>query len=209
MDLTSFFKSLELTGIATGIRNSLYYFPMLEATHVIGLSIVFGTILIVDLRLLGVASRQRKFDHLSEDLMKWTWAAFILVAITGGLMFTTNARVYAHNTAFLIKLCLLAVAGINMMVFHLTAERSIGRWDRQAAPPIGKAAAALSLALWVAVVCAGRIVGFTTTGMQAKEQAPPPSTTNFDDFLTGGASSGPPAAAAPAPAKSEKSPSPS
>src|ERR1700761_3173582 len=106
MDLTSFLKSLELTGVATAIRNSLYYFPMLEETHVIGLSIVFGTILIVDLRLLGIASRQRKFDHLSQDLMKWTWAAFILVAVTGGLMFTTNARVYADNTAFRIKMIL-------------------------------------------------------------------------------------------------------
>ncbi len=84
-----------------------------------------------------------------------------------------------------------------MAVFHLTADRTIDRWDHESAPPIGKAAAVLSLALWIAVVFAGRVVGFTTTGMQAKEAAPPPSTTNFDDFLTGGSSSGPPAAPAP------------
>ena len=201
MDITPWLKSLEDSGVATTIRNSSYLFPSLEAVHVIALSLMLGTITVVDLRLLGVASKGRSAARVSTEVLKWTWAGFALVALSGFTMFTTNARVYAHNTAFLIKLGLLVAAGINMAIFHLTAERSIGRWDRQAAPPIGKAAAVLSLILWVGVVFAGRVVGFTTTGQQAKEQAPPPTTTNFDDFLTGGASSGPPAAAAPAPAK--------
>jgi hypothetical protein len=162
------------------------------------LSLMLGSITVVDLRLLGLASKARSAERVSTEVLKWTWAAFAVVALTGFVMFTTNARVYAHNTAFLIKLSLLAAAGINMLTFHLTAARSMDHWDKKAAPPIGKAAAALSLFLWVAVVFAGRVVGFTTTGQQAKEQAPPPTTTNFDDFLTGGTSSAPPAAPAPA-----------
>jgi hypothetical protein len=201
MDITPWLKSLEDSGLATTIRNSSYWFPTLEAIHVMALGLMLGTITVVDLRLLGFASKERSAARVSTEVLKWTWAAFVVVALSGFIMFTTNARVYAHNTAFLIKLSLLAVAGINMMMFHLTAERSISRWDRQAAPPIGKMAAALSLALWIAVVFAGRVVGFTTTGMEAKEAAPPPSTTNFDDFLSGGASDAPPAAPAPAPAK--------
>lgn len=207
MDITPWLKALEDSGVATAIRNSAYWFPVLEAVHVMALGLMLGTITVVDLRLLGVASRARSAERVSSEVLKWTWAAFIVVGLTGFTMFTTNARVYAHNTAFLIKLGLLAAAGLNMLTFHLTAARSMDRWDRRAAPPIGKAAAVLSLTLWVAVVFAGRVVGFTTTGMQAKESAPPPSTTNFDDFLTGGdsgaASGGPPAApaAAPAPAK--------
>ena len=201
MDLPVLLKSLEDSGLATGIRNSRLMFPMLEATHVVGLALVFGTVTVVDLRLLGIASSHRPFNRVAADSLKWTWIAFILVAITGALMFTTNARVYAHNTAFLIKLCLLAAAGINMLIFNLTTARTMARWDHQPAPPLGKLAATLSLVLWIAVVFAGRIVGFTTTGQQAKEQAPPPaSATNFDDFLSGGASSAPPAAPAPAPA---------
>ena len=201
MDITPWLKSLEQSGVATGIRNSAYWFPTLEAVHVMALGLMLGTITVVDLRLLGLASKERSAARVSTEVLKWTWAAFAVVALSGFTMFTTNARVYAHNTAFLIKLCLLAVAGVNMMIFHLTAERSISKWDREAAPPIGKAAAALSLALWVAVVVAGRVVGFTTTGMEAKEAAPPPPTTNFDDFLTGGGSSAPPAPPAAAPAK--------
>ncbi len=201
MDITPWLKSLEDSGVATTIRNSSYWFPSLEAVHVLALGLMLGTITVVDLRLLGFASKERSAGRVSGEVLKCTWAAFAVVALTGFTMFITNARVYAHNTAFLIKLCLLVVAGINMGIFHLTAERSIARWDREAAPPIGKVAAALSLVLWIAVVFAGRVVGFTTTGQQAKESAPPPTTTNFDDFLTGGASSGPPAAPAPAPAK--------
>jgi len=201
MDITPWLKSLEDSGLATTIRNSSYWFPSLEAVHVIALSLMLGTITVVDLRLLGLASKGRSAWRVSSEVLKWTWLGFAVVALSGLVMFTTNARVYAHNTAFLIKLGLLVVAGINMAIFHLTAERTIDRWDRQAAPPIGKAAAILSLLLWVGVVFAGRVIGFTTTGQQAKEAAPPPSTTNFDDFLTGGASSGPPAAPAPAPAK--------
>lgn len=201
MDITPWLKSLEDSGVATAIRNSAYWFPTLEAVHVMALGLMLGTITVVDLRLLGLASRERSAERVSDEVLKWTWAAFAVVALSGFTMFTTNARVYAHNTAFLIKLCLLAVAGINMLLFHLTAARTMASWDRKAAPPIGKAAAALSLALWIAVVFAGRVVGFTTTGQQAKEAAPPPPTTNFDDFLTGGASSAPPAAPAQAPAK--------
>lgn len=198
MDITPWLKALEDSGLATGIRNSKYLFPFLEAAHVMALSLVFGTVTVVDLRLLGVASTGRPATRVSSELLKWTWAAFALVALTGAVMFTTNARVYAHNTAFQIKLALLALAGLNMLAFHLTAGRTMARWDRQrAAPALGKAAAALSLILWIGIVFAGRVVGFTTTGAQAKESAPPPSTTNFDDFLSSGPSSGPRAPPAP------------
>ena len=197
MDISIWLKSLEDTGFATGVRNSLYLFPMLEAVHVMALSLVFGTITVVDLRLLGVASRQRPFERLSGELLKWTWAAFALTALTGAMMFTTNARVYADNTAFRIKLVLLILAGLNMMAFHLTAGRTMRQWNsRPSAPTLGKVAAGLSLTLWIAIIFAGRVIGFTTTGAQAKMAAPPASTVNFDDFLTSGpsGSSQPPAA---------------
>jgi hypothetical protein len=200
--LTPFLKSLEDSGLATAIRNSAYWFPTLEAIHVMALALMLGSITVVDLRLLGLASKERSAARVSGEVLKWTWGAFAVVALSGVIMFTTNARVYAHNTAFLIKMGLLVVAAINMAIFHLGAERTIDKWDHEAAPPSGKLAAGLSLALWIGVIVAGRVIGFTTTGQEAKEAAPPPSTTNFDDFLTGGPSSGPPATpAAPAPAK--------
>ena len=205
MDIPVWLKSLEETGLAGRIRDSLYIFPLLESVHVMALSVVFGTITIVDLRLLGFASTGRPFTRLSSELLRITWGAFAVAALTGTLMFMTNARVYYNNTPFRVKMVLLALAGLNMALFHLTAGRSVARWEKAPrAPGIGRVTATLSLTLWIAIVFAGRVIGFTTTGAQAKEVAPP--ATNFDDFLTGGADAPSPvptpvsAVSAPAPA---------
>src|SRR5712671_3178023 len=144
MDIAAILKWLEASGLATTIRESLFLFPLIESTHVIGLALVFGTIAIIDLRLLGVASTQRSFQKMASDILKWTWAAFALTVLTGSLMFITNAPVYYHNTFFRVKMLLLLLSGINMMVFELTAGRSIHAWDKNpSAPRAGKTAAIL------------------------------------------------------------------
>jgi hypothetical protein len=192
-DLAASLKWLEDTGLASHIRHSLYLFPFLEALHVMALAVVFGTVSIVDLRLLGVASTARSYRRVADELLKWTWAGFAVSVLTGAIMFTTNARVYAGNTAFRIKLVLLALAGLNMLAFHLTSGRNAAQWEKRRSAPAGaKTAAALSIALWIAIIFAGRVIGFTTTGMQAKEAVPAPSI-NFDDFLGGASESTAPA----------------
>lgn len=184
MDIAAFLESLEASGLATRIRDSLLLFPLIESTHVFGLSLVFGTIAIIDLRLLGIASTQRSFKRMASEILKWTWAAFALTALTGTLMFITNAQVYYHNFFFRTKMLLLVLAGINILVFELTAGRTIHRWDKApSVPPAGKAVAALSLAIWIGIISMGRLIGFTTTRAAVVE--PPPAGVNFDDFLHG------------------------
>ena len=182
MNIAAFLKALEATAVATKIRESLYVFPFLESTHVIGLALVFGTIAIIDLRLIGLASSQRSFKRIYSDILKWTWAAFALTALTGALMFITNATVYYHNFYFRAKMLLLVLAGINMGVFELTLGRKVESWDKSpSAPPLGRAVGVLSIALWIAVIFMGRLIGFTTT--RAAVVAPPSNSVNFDDFL--------------------------
>lgn len=182
MDLNTILTSLEATSIATTIRNSLYIFPALEATHVCGLAMVFGSISIIDLRLLGLASTRRSFQRLASDTLKWTWAAFALTAATGALMFITNAGVYYHNFFFRAKMAALVLAGLNMLVFELTAGRTIHRWDKDGAAPLaGKAMATLSLIIWISVIFLGRWIGFTTTHETIK-QTPAPEI-NFDNIF--------------------------
>jgi len=184
MDIDALLKFLEASGLAARIRDSVFLFPMIESTHVIGLALVFGTIAVIDLRLLGIASTQRSFHRMASDILKWTWGAFALTALTGSLMFITNATVYYHNFFFRMKMLLLALTGINMLFFELTAGRTIHGWDRApSAPRAGKAVAALSLAMWIGIICMGRLIGFTTT--RAAVAAPPPAGTNFEDFLQG------------------------
>jgi len=184
MYIDAILKSLEATGLATKIRDSVFLFPMIESTHVIGLALVFGTIAVIDLRLLGIASTHRSFQRMASDILKWTWGAFALTALTGSLMFTTNASVYYHNFYFRAKMVLLALTGINMLFFELTAARTIHRWDTApSAPRAGKAVAVLSLTMWIAIICVGRLIGFTTS--RAAAAPPPPAGVSFDDFLQG------------------------
>jgi len=178
MDTATVLKSLESSGLAAWIRDSLILFPLIESFHVIGLTLVFGTIAIVDLRLLGLAWIQRPFTRVAGDIMKWTWAAFALTVATGFLMFITNAAVYFGNLQFRLKMALIALSGINMLIFELTSGRAVRRWDNEAAPPAGKLAGALSLLLWISVIFLGRWIGFTTTG-----HAAPGPDINLDDLF--------------------------
>jgi hypothetical protein len=184
MDVAAVLKSLEDSGLATRIRDSLFLFPLIESAHVFGLTMVFGTIAIIDLRLLGFASTQRSFKWMASDILKWTWAAFAVTVLTGLLMFITNAPVYYHNLYFRTKMLLLALTGVNMFVFELTAGRTIHAWDKTPSAPLaGKTVAALSLAMWIGIIVMGRLVGFTTS--RAAAVSPPPAGVDFEDFLQG------------------------
>ncbi len=185
--------ALQHSGLAGAIRNSLLFFPVLEAIHVIALGLVFGTIMIVDLRILGLAGTERAYGRVSADVLKWTWAAFGLALVTGSLMFITNAHVYVDNNFFRAKFVLMGLAGLNMLVFQLTAGKHGHDWGEDPrGPRLGRLAAMLSLALWLGVIVMGRTVGFTTTGAAAKQTAAPAGV-DFDNFLSAsGASSAPP-----------------
>jgi hypothetical protein len=188
-DIAGLLKFLETSGVANRIRDSLLLFPLLESVHVFAIALVFGTIGVIDLRLLGWASAGRSFRRMASDILKWTWAAFALAAVTGGLMFLTNATVYYHNFYFRAKMVLLILAGLNMFVFEMTAGRKTDDWHTEAsAPPPGKAVAVLSIVIWIGVILVGRMIGFTTTRAAT---APPPPSVDFNDFL-GGAPTPPP-----------------
>jgi len=182
MDISEVLKSIENTDIASSIRDSLFLFPMLESIHVIGLALVFGTIAIIDLRLLGLASTHRPFQKMASDILKWTWIAFTITFVTGAFMFTTNATVYVHNPVFQAKMAVLLLAGINMGIFELTTGRSVRKWDTSKSPPVAaKTAAIISLTLWISVIFLGRWIGFTTTRTSIQNEAP----LNLDDLFPG------------------------
>jgi hypothetical protein len=184
MEIAALLSWLEASTLATSIRESLFLFPLLEAFHVIGLALVLGTIVVIDLRLLGLASTGRPFGRIAADILKWTWGAFALTALTGALMFLTNASVYFHNFYFRMKMVLLILAALNMLSFELTLGRTVDRWDRGTAAPLkGRVAAVLSIVIWIGVIFAGRLIGFTTS--RAKVAAPAPADVNLDDLFQG------------------------
>ncbi len=163
MILSDLLTHLEASSYATAIRESTWLFPTIETIHVLAITLVVGTIMIVDLRLINVASRGRPVSQLMRETLPWTWLTFVLAVITGGSLFISAATKYSHCWQFDCKILMLLFAGINMAVFHLGSYRSVGLWDRDAMTPTGaRIAGGVSLAIWVTVVTLGRWVGFAT-----------------------------------------------
>tara|TARA_A100001391_G_scaffold119169_3_gene80975 strand:+ start:6108 stop:6611 length:504 start_codon:yes stop_codon:yes gene_type:complete len=148
--------------MSASIRENVNAFPLLESLHVVALAVVFGTIMIVDLRLIGVASHRREASRLIREFLPYTWVAFMLAVVTGLGMFMSNALSYAANTYFLLKMVALMVAGLNMAWFHSTAYRRISEWDETMPPPAAaRFAGFTSLFTWMVVIFLGRWIGFT------------------------------------------------
>ncbi len=156
--MNSFFEWLQNTHLAIMVGED--WFPWVESAHVVFLAAVAGTIFTVDARLAGLTSRQLRFTYLSEQLLPWTWGAFIGAAITGGLMFIANATSYVGNTPFLIKMCLLLLAGLNMLYFQFVTFRTVQTWDSGMPIPAARAAGVLSMLVWAGVIGFGRWIGF-------------------------------------------------
>jgi len=162
MEVPSIIRSIEASGVGEWFRTSVKAMPVVESIHVLTAAVVFGTILIVDLRLLGFPNTRRSFTRISDELTRFTWGAFLISAVTGALMFAPNASTYYGNTAFRIKMLALLLAGVNMAVFELVTKRGVARWDKDAATaPAARFAGAASILIWAFVIFVARWIGFT------------------------------------------------
>lgn len=159
---TNIWESIEYSQMGITIAESLWMFPMVETVHVMALVTVLGTLLVMDLRMLGWASTAVPIRKVSEDTLRWTWMAFVVAAITGTILWVSKAHSYMINPYFLTKMGLMAVAGLNMLFFHFVTYKTVDQWDTAASPPAAvKLSAVLSLVLWIVIVFCGRAIGFT------------------------------------------------
>lgn len=137
------------------------WFPTIETIHVIAATLMLGSILWVDLRLLGIGATRYSISTLNRELVPWAWGAFVVAVITGLGMFITRAASHLENPAFQSKLALLILAGINMAYFHFKLFKNVEKFDvSNSATPIQiKIVGGLSLFLWAGVMLAGRWIG--------------------------------------------------
>jgi hypothetical protein len=150
------------SGAAEWMRATVKAMPMIEGIHLLSTAVLFGTILIVDLRLLGLPDARRSFTRVARDMLPWTWLAFAVNAITGALMFAQNAFTYMADISFRLKMAALVLAGINMLIFEVVTRRSVAHWDQnERTPRLARAAAIISLSLWIAMIVLGRWTGYT------------------------------------------------
>jgi len=160
--VTAFLEWLYATGWANAIRENEVAFPWIEGVHVLAITLVVGSISVVDLRLLGVAWRDRPIRRVLGDVLPITWAAFALAVASGFLLFASNAPAYARNPYLQAKMALLLLAGLNMASFHWWARRSRNALEASPHPPFrARLAGGVSLLCWLGVVAAARWIGFT------------------------------------------------
>ena len=144
------------------VRENDLLFPFIESVHVLAVCLVVGSIAVVDLRLLGFASVDRPVGRLMRSILPITVGAFGLAVAAGSLLFISHASKYLENRFFIAKITLIALAGVNMTVFHLIGARNLDQWENDATPPpSARVAGGLSLLLWISVVACGRWIGFT------------------------------------------------
>jgi hypothetical protein len=161
MSLQQLVQALQESALADWMRYTPRAMPVVEATHVLAAIAVFGTLLFVDLRLLGVRDARQPFSWISRQILPITWSAFGIGVSTGVLMFLTSAQVYSGNAAFRFKMLALLGAGLNMAFFQLVTLRGVAAWDQGKPTRAARVAGAISLLLWATVVLLGRWIGFT------------------------------------------------
>jgi hypothetical protein len=156
-------QAIEGGAINSWILSSYWLWPMLEIIHFVGLSLLLGAMLIVDLRLAGYF---RQIDIMATHrLLPWATFGFLLNLVTGTLFFIGDPARYSINIGFQIKMVLVLIAGLNALWFIWKINPRVASWDAHGdTPKDAKAVAVLSLLAWLAVLLLGRLIPYVGTG---------------------------------------------
>jgi hypothetical protein len=152
--------AIEASPFGVAMRQWLWLYPSVEIVHLIGIALLVGSIIVLDLRVLGL-SRGLPVRRLAAHVLPWTIGSFALILPSGLMMFVAHATDLMGNPVFALKICLIFAAGINAAVFHAGVYRGAAAWDVDALPPFAaRVSAALSLLLWLAVIGCGRLLAY-------------------------------------------------
>lgn len=159
--LTNFLEWMFATPYAEMMRDSLWGYPIGETVHLFGIVLLFGSILLADLRFVGLAAHVPAGALTSGFLLRATWAGFALIVLSGLSLFAAYSIDTITNPIFQAKLALIAIAGVNMLFFTFRVSGGMAAWDRDTKPPrAARISAALSILLWTVTICAGRLIAY-------------------------------------------------
>jgi hypothetical protein len=155
--LRPFFEWCDSTALSAAIRDSTWMFAVLEMLHLLALALLLGSLVVLNLRLMGLGMRRQPVSQLARELALWIHCGLAFVVITGALLFLSEAMKCYASPPFVIKMMLLTLA----ILSHLTIfPRALRMKDSVRLPLWTRPAACLSLALWFGVGLAGRAIGF-------------------------------------------------
>ena len=161
MTILSWCHWLQNTPFATFIRQSDLLFPLIEGSHIMALALSVGLVLIFDLRLLRLAFIGESVSTIMEQFVPWSLPGFLIMLITGVLLFVAQAEKVYSNVFFRFKLLLLLLAGINALVFQVRFYPKMAEWDKNGLVPRGaQLSGALSLLVWACIIALGRTMAY-------------------------------------------------
>ena len=164
MSVVTILQQLHDSQLGTALRESLIMFPLVEGTHLIGLALSIGLILITDLRLIGLFLRNVPVSDVLEELRPWVLAGFTITFGTGILLIWAEGPKIWEISVFPIKLIIIALAGLNAIWFELKYGRTVSDWGKNSTFPKGvRVAGWLSFVSWSAVVICGRLIPYLDT----------------------------------------------
>ena len=159
--IRSVFEWVDALPSSVAIRESQYVYAALLTSHVIGMCIFAGLVVMMDLRLLGIGNRRTSFSQVQRRLFPWQMFG-MTVSVFGGLLlvYADPLRFY-DNIYFWVKAVMMILAGVNALAFHQITYRTIDAWDTAPVTPFGaKLAGVMSLVLWAGVVVSGRLIAY-------------------------------------------------
>jgi hypothetical protein len=156
--------ALEASALGAAMRDSEWLYPLAEIVHTIGIALLFGSVAIMDVRLLGV-SRSIPVKRLAAHVLPWSAASFLLIVPSGLAMFVAHASDYIASSLFALKVCLIMAAGGNAALFQVMTLRTADVWDSEEMRPLGpppsaRIAGAVSLLIWMSVIACGRLLAY-------------------------------------------------
>jgi hypothetical protein len=161
MSLLAFFQWLADSPWSIGLHESQYAYPLVESIHVWGLCLFFGTVVMFDLRLLGWIMRSVPVSEVVGRLLPWTVAGFVIMVLSGSLLFFAIPVRSYQNIFFRGKMLLMLLAGLNVWLFHSRVYPKVIAWDSAGVPPKeARVAGALSLVLWTGILFSGRMIAY-------------------------------------------------
>jgi peptidoglycan/LPS O-acetylase OafA/YrhL len=179
MSFLAFFEQLGETPWSAGLHESEIAYSLIESLHVWSMCLFFGMTIIFDLRLLGLIMRSVPVSEVIRRLQPWTILGFVMMAITGTLLFYAIPLRSFQNIFFRTKMLLMLLAGLNIFIFHSRVFPGVAKWDAAPVPPRpARLAGAFSLALWVCIVVSGRMIAYNWFDCDRQPQ------TDLINFLT-------------------------
>ena len=161
MSLLPFCEWLASTKYSVALHESLYMYPVVESVHVLTLCLFVGMSVMLDLRLLGITLRRVSVQEVTDRLLPWMVAGFIVMFVTGILLFYAIPVRSYQNVFFRLKLIALVLAGLNAWIFHVGVHQKVHQWGADVrTPPRARFAGAASLFLWALVIVCGRMIAY-------------------------------------------------